>query len=234
MLTLYYHPVSQPARTVAWLMSWKMKEGEDYKVVNIMPGSSKKNGSRSVSYLKKTEKVGTVPMLELANGQCIYESHAILTYLAQKYEWTDLYPDSYEERAKIHQYFNWHHANIRPVTKSRFAPLIRLDLKFSETQIASDYTAAQNGLQNLNDRLSETSFICGDSVTLADFAAAGEILQCLDEFCGMWDATKYPHIYRWTKRMKKFPKFNDNHKILSKFSAKVFQKNWEKAGRSKL
>ena len=140
--------------------------------------------------------VGTVPMLELPSGQCIYESNAILTYLAQKYKWTDLYPDSIEERAKIHQYFNWHHSNIRAITKSRFAPLVRLDLTFNEANIAATYKTAQNGLKILDLRLSKHTFICGNAVTLADFAAFGEIGQTLDEFCGFLDESKYPNIIR--------------------------------------
>jgi glutathione S-transferase/autophagy-related protein 2 len=233
MLTLYTHPVSQPARTVEWLMSYKMNP-TDFKTIKLNPGSPKQNGTRSKDYLAKTNGVGTVPMLELPTGQCIYESNAILTYLAQKYQWTDLYPDAIEERAKIHQYFNWHHANVRVITYSRCAPLVRLDLTFPEERIAAHYTKARAALVNLNTRLSRTTFICGATATLADFAAAGEILQCLAEFCGMMDEARYPHIVRWTNEMKQFPKFEESHKVLRKFGQKIFQKNWAKAGRSKL
>ena len=234
MLKLYTHPISQPARTVTWLMTWKMQQGKDFELIHVNPGSNKKNGSRSPTYLSKTDNVGYVPMLELPSGQCIYESNAILTYLAQKYNWSDLYPASIEERATIHQYFNWHHANMRNITLSRFAPLVRLDLKFNEQVIAYQYKSAQAALHNIEARLARSRYICGESLTLADFAAAGEILQTLDEFCGMLDENKYVNIVRWSKLMKSFPKFEESHQTLSKFSQKMFKKNWEKAGRSKL
>ena len=121
MLTLYTHPISQPARTVWWLMAWKLPASA-FKIVvlnpgqllsppsfsfalkkswphNVLPhlnllallffsfllsGSPKANGSRSPSFLAKTDNVGTVPALELPSGQVIYEMNAIMAYLADK------------------------------------------------------------------------------------------------------------------------------------------------------
>ena len=120
------------------------------------------------------------------------------------------------------------------MTTSRFAPLVRLDLKFNDDLIASDYKMAQRALQNVEARLGKSKFICGESLSLADFAASGDILQMLDEFCGMADFSNYPNILRWSEDMKQLPKFDEMHKALAGFGNKVFKKNFAKAGRSKL
>ena len=103
-LTLYTNPISQPSRTVWWLMTWKMPAGS-FNVTMTNPGAKKAKapmvGSRSPTFLENTDGVGTIPALELESGQWIYESNAIMAYLADKYGWEDLYPKNLEERAKI-------------------------------------------------------------------------------------------------------------------------------------
>ncbi len=43
-----------------------------------------------------------------------YDSAAIMKYLAQKYSIPDhWYPSDLEKRAKINEYLDWHHQNLR-------------------------------------------------------------------------------------------------------------------------
>ncbi len=237
-LTLYTNAISQPARAVWWLMAWKMPAGS-FEVVNTMPGAKKgrgpfKTGSKSPEYLANTDGVGTIPALELETGEWIYESSAIMAYLADKYGWDDLYPKNPEKRARINTYLNWHHSNIRKLTTARFAPLVRLDLKFNEHVMQADYITGKKALKLVEERLGKTTFLCGNSLSLADFAAGGEIIQMMDEFCGMAEWQNYPNTLRWCHEMMKIPKFDEMHKALKQFSTKVFKKNFQKAGRSKL
>ena len=235
MLTLYFHPVSQPARTVHWLMLARLVQNIDYKTEILIPGSPKPNGTKSSAFLAKTGGIGTVPTLQLESGACICDSNAILTYLAERFKWEDLYSSSnLEQRSQINSLLHWHHANLRKVTTSRFAPLVRLDIQIPEEVMKNDFTIAQRALRNIEARLSKHRFICGDTVTLADFAASGEIIQCLPEFCDNINFDQYPAILRWAQEMKKFPMFKESHAVLEKFATKLFKKNWIKANRSKL
>ena len=67
------------------------------------------------------------------NGFFVIESSAILTYLAVKYEWTDLYPTDLQTRSRIDQYLAWHHSNTRKITTDLFRPLL-LESVFGKAQ----------------------------------------------------------------------------------------------------
>ena len=70
-----------------WLMLYKRCT---FEMVLINPGSKGDNGSRNPAYLAKNR--ATIPCLEeVTTGFCVGEAHAILTYLATKHGWTDVY-----------------------------------------------------------------------------------------------------------------------------------------------
>ncbi len=62
--------------------------------LNAMTGET-----RTPEYLQ-INPCGGVPALEDGNF-VLAESHAIMSYLARKYEWIDLYPKGLQERAKV-------------------------------------------------------------------------------------------------------------------------------------
>ena len=94
-ITIYGVPFSQPVRAVLWIMLLKQKK---FELSLINPGSSSDGGSRHPDYLAKFP-TGTIPSIEDKNtGFVLSESHAIMGYLCNKYEWDDLYPKNYEDR----------------------------------------------------------------------------------------------------------------------------------------
>ena len=52
----------------------------------------------------------------------VTESNAILIHLAEKYGWTDLYPQNL--RTEIHQYLFWHGGNTRLLSLEIFRPTL--------------------------------------------------------------------------------------------------------------
>ena len=118
-LSLYWMPISQPARAVAWALS---HEGVEFESINVMPGKETRvrpappssalpvllppwlqalNAclSQVPDYMEKSGGIGTVPMID-DNGFFLSESHAILTYLGDKMNWKT-YPKDLKIRAKI-------------------------------------------------------------------------------------------------------------------------------------
>ena len=85
-MIIYGVPFSQPVRAVLWLLLIK---NFPFELRLINPGSSSEGGSRHPSYLKKFP-TGTIPSLEdPKTGFVLSESHAIMCYLCNKYEWND-------------------------------------------------------------------------------------------------------------------------------------------------
>ena len=87
-MKIYGVPFSQPVRAVLWLLLMKR---QSFELVMVNPGSSGENGSRHPDYLKMNP-AGTIPcLLESDTGFSVGESHAIMTYMADKYDWSDVY-----------------------------------------------------------------------------------------------------------------------------------------------
>lgn len=201
-------------RAVAFVLATK---GINFEIVNTMPGAKKKGGSRSPEYLAMVPS-GTVPALvDVDNQVTIWESNAILQYVAEKFKMQDLWPsDDPVKRAQITQWMNWHHHNSRNFTMALFAPLMRPDLKFSTQEIQAR-TKQLNQIAKLMDKhLQKTGFLVGDRVTLADICCYEDMGQCRSEHLGLFDFAPYPYINKWMDKIETLPKFKETHKVLSK------------------
>ena len=96
VLKLHGVPLSQPFRSVAWAC---LQKRLPFEVNLVVPGMASKMGSKGAAYLK-LNPTGTVPTLE-DDGVVVLESAAMLTYLANKHKWTDLYPQEAAARARM-------------------------------------------------------------------------------------------------------------------------------------
>ena len=124
--------MSQAVRAVLWVL---FNKELPFELVLTIPGSKDENGSRHPDYLSKFPN-GTIPALEdPESGFLLAESHAIMCYLCNKYEWTDLYPNQHEARAKVDDFLHYHHRNIKEASVGYFAPMARPDLGLTEDVI---------------------------------------------------------------------------------------------------
>jgi glutathione S-transferase len=57
----------------------------------------------------------------------LYFSVAIFAYLCDKYKKFDWYPTGLKERARVHEYANWQHANLRMTGSMLFRTKVKLD-----------------------------------------------------------------------------------------------------------
>jgi len=212
-LILYGVPFSQPVRAVMWLLLMK---GQPFEMVLINPGSKGENGSRNPGFLAKNPG-GTIPCLEETDtGFTLGEAHAIMTYLANKYGWTDVYPEDPQQRAKVDWYLNYHHRNIRDASLGLVAPKIRKDLNIPEAMQASAARTLTNGLNTLDSGwLEGNEFLTGDNLSLADLAAYVEIGQLRPEFTNAFDMSSFPNVSRWLNTMADVECHDVVHVVLS-------------------
>jgi glutathione S-transferase len=212
-LTLYANLVSQPSRSVAWVLKVK---GVDYDLVTVNPGTD---------YIKSDEFHAMnpnrlVPVIK-DDDLVLSEGLAILQYLCDKYDWTgpkDLYPKDLKVRAKINEFLHWHHTNTRLFTINLLRPEFAKKLNSaSPADLAAleKKDALIERVFGLLETFLVKDFIAHtDFPTIADYTAYCEIDQL--EVMG-YEFSKYPKVCAWTARMRSQP-FNDEiHEALRGF-----------------
>lgn len=211
-LVIYGVPFSQPVRAVLWLFLYKKKAFE-LRLIN--PGSPSEGGSRHPGYLAKFP-LGTIPGLEdRETGFVLSESHAIMCYLCDRFGWNDLYPSTIEERAKIDSYLHLHHRNIREASVGFVAPKIRKDLRFPEDILKVSHANLRRALKALEvGWLSQSRYLTGDELTIADISAYVEIGQLQQKFTNLYSFSAFPNVTRWMEDMAKIACHDEVHAAL--------------------
>ena len=211
-LIIYGVPFSQPVRAVLWLMLYKQKP---FEMVLINPGSSSEGGSRHPDYLAKFP-TGTIPGIEdKETGFVLSESHAIMCYLCNKFDWNDLYPSNHEERAKVDSYLHLHHRNVREASVGLVAPKVRKDLNFPEDFLKISQANVNKAFKALEDGwLAQSRYLIGDQLTIADMSAYVEIGQLQSKFTNIYDFAPFPNIRRWLEDMSQVAYHDDIHAAL--------------------
>jgi glutathione S-transferase len=211
-LIIYGVPFSQPVRAVLWLMLYKQKP---FELAMINPGSSSEGGSRHPDFLAKFP-TGTIPSIEdKATGFVLSESHAIMCYLCNKFDWDDLYPKNHEQRAKVDSYLHLHHRNVREASIGLVAPKVRKDLNFPEDFLRMSQASVDKAFKAIEDGwLSKSRFLVGDQLTIADMSAYVEIGQLQSKFTNVYDFEAFPNIRRWLEDMSQVTYHDEIHTSL--------------------
>jgi len=216
MLKLYGVPNSQPVRAVAWACLMK-KLPFDFVMTN------QNKAAKQPEYLTAVNPRGTIPAID-DNGVVLWESHAILIYLCEKYGWNDLWPADLVARAKVNQYLHFHHRNTREVviqwSRTLWPAVFEVENPDESWLRRNTFAGLQNNSQVVNDALdiidhmlSDSTFIAGPTVTLADVSAYEELGQNQEKYANCTDYTKYPNITRWFIEMEKLPFHSEAHAV---------------------
>lgn len=140
---------------------------------------------------------GKVPVLELSDGAAIWESNAIINWLAA-HAGSDLYPDG-ARRWEIMRWQFWEGCHWMPA----LAPFLSYHL-FGNKSV--DLDAATETLQRmakvLDGQLAGRDWIVGDTLTTADFSLA-PVLR-LRETC-VYPLDGFDNILAWAERFEALP-----------------------------
>jgi glutathione S-transferase len=158
-----------------------------------------KGGARTPAMLAKNPN-GKVPILE--DGDFVlWESNAMLGYIATKAGRTDLAPTTARERAEVDRWMAWQLAHFAPaIRKVAFERIVKKLAGLG----APDETAVKAGIEEfavwasvLEQSLGRKEYVCG-RLTIADFALAP--YAALTGNCGL-DFEPYPRAKAWLARM---------------------------------
>jgi len=158
-----------------------------------------KGGSRAPALLAKNPN-GKVPILE--DGDFVlWESNAMLGYLAAKAGRTDLAPTAIRERAEVDRWTSWGLSHFAPaVRKVAFERVVKKLAGLG----APDEALIKAGTEEfavwanvLEQSLGSKEYLCG-RLTIADFSLAP--YAALTANCGL-DFSPYPKASAWLSRM---------------------------------
>jgi glutathione S-transferase len=170
MLTLYSTPLSANGRKVL-AVSHHLGLAPEIRLVNVYQGEG-----RSAEYLAINPS-GKIPAL--VDGEFrLYESNAILQYLSEAHGEYRLWSREPKARATIARWLFWEAAHWQPVLTALLSSFVGhrlLPEVFRPPLAPIDWNneLLQPLLHTLEMNLSVHPFLTGESVTIADFSAAG-------------------------------------------------------------
>jgi len=157
--------------------------------VEIHHVSFKDKETQSPEYLA-INPMGKVPAL--TDGEFkLWESNAILTYLATRFPQTQALPADARGRADVDRWLHWQSCHLMPAMGA---------LKTAEDKDLSSVTPL---LKILEQQLQGREYILG-SLTVADFAIAAYLMTKLGR---QLDYSQCPQVGAWVERMGKLKGF---------------------------
>lgn len=200
-MKLYYHPVSTTSRPIL-LFAAESNINLEFQVVDLMTGEHLGEAYTKINPNQQ------VPVLEDGNFR-LTESSSILKYLADKVD-SPAYPKDLKARACVNEAMDWLNANLyRDYGYGLVYPQIfphhkRPDDAVQAGTVKWAQDKSKRWLQIMNDHWigPKKTWLCGDSVTLADYFGAPII--SIGEVIGS-DFAQYPNVARWLKAVKALP-----------------------------
>jgi glutathione S-transferase len=194
---LYYHPFSSNARRVT-MVADHLGIRLDLVETNLASPDDR----RRLSEVNPNSKI---PVL-LDDGFVLTESCAIMQYLADSKPGQNLYPTDPLARADVNRWLFW--------SSQHFAPAIGVIVwqnvwkKMVEgtdpdpVELARGTRELERFAAVLDEHLARREWLCGGSVTLADYAVAAPLMYVER---ARVPVSQYKHLLAWFDRVKDLP-----------------------------
>jgi len=146
---------------------------------------------------------GLVPTID-DDGFVLWESHAIVRYLAAKHA-SGLWPEDRKMRAEADQWMDWSHTTFWPTLRPLFMGLIRTPPGQRDARAMEDSRSkTAQALVLLDAHLRSRQFLAGSDFTTGDIALG----------CGIWrwmalpiERPDLPHVQRWFATLGERPAY---------------------------
>lgn len=177
------------------LMLHLIDQAYEWVPVDILRGES-----REESFLKKNPN-GKIPVLELEDGTCLWESNAILNFLA---DGSELLPSDPRLRTQVLQWQFFEQYSHEPfIAVARF---IKVYLGLPDDRL-DEFAAKQldgyRALDVMEQQLLRTPYLVGDHYSIADIALYA-YTHVAEE--GGFSLNGYPAICAWLQRVASHPR----------------------------
>ncbi|MEM7301309.1 MAG: glutathione S-transferase family protein [Pseudomonadota bacterium] len=164
MLKVHGRATSSNVQAVMWLIG---ELGLPYERLDV---GGTFGGNKEPRFLKMNP-MGRVPVIE-DGVVTLFESQAILRYLAARHDATALWPAKATNRAPIDQWMEWTKVNVVPVaTYKVFWQLIRTRAADRDNALVADGIAVLRDLMEIADaQIAASRWLAGPQMTLADIS----------------------------------------------------------------
>lgn len=194
-MRLYHSPLSSSARRAVMasielgvpveLVSVDLAKGEQYAPTHLAMNPN-----------------GKVPVLE-DDGFFLWESHAIMTYLAEKTPGQTLYPSDLKARAEVSRWLFWsaHHfaPSISILNFEHFVKRLRGMGPADPARVAAGEAQLSEHTKVLDAHLANKTWVANDTLSLADLALAAPLMTM--ETAAL-PVKHLEHLMRWFDRVQ--------------------------------
>ena len=190
-LKLYGDPISGNCLKAKWTAEFLGADIE-WIPLDILNGDTRNDDFLAVN------PFGQIPAAVLPDGRVLTQSNAIMTYLAETFD-GDLLPQDPYERAQVFQWLFWEQNSHEPyIAGRRFRKAYK---KLSDDEIDSEWLPrGYAALGLMESTLSNSDYLVGDAVTLADIAVVAYTRVAHE---GGFDLTDYPNVRGWIARVER-------------------------------
>jgi len=168
---------------------WKIQIAAQYAGVNVDVVDSSRKEFKGLTPINKT------PVLATPNGP-IFESNAILRYIARLRGDVALYGDSNQEAALVDQWVDFSLNELEPVRHIWLLPVQGI-LQFNGKAYGEARKEVGDALAVLNTHLRHNTFLVGTHVTIADIAVASVLVEPYREIFDANFRKPFEAVNRW-------------------------------------
>lgn len=194
-MKLYQNPFSSAAMKVRAVVA-ELGLACEFVPVDMSPG---KREHKTPEFLAMNPN-GKVPTLN-DDGFCVWESNAILCYLAAKKPEAGLMPTDPRGLAAVQQWLQWQATTLAPATDGVMLETVYAKMMGRTTspeKLAAAMEKVRAALDVLNTSLAGKEYLCG-KLTIADFSLDSSLLPRTQMG---FDLDAYPNVKAWALRME--------------------------------
>lgn len=144
----------------------------------------------------------SIPVIE-DGGTVVWESHAVLRFLATKYAPDSLYPAEPVARSHVERWLDWHLGVLAPAITPVFLGYFRTPAASrNEAELARQAAHLTTAMTLLDREIENRAHIAGDKLTIADIAFGNSVWRW---FAFPFDRPKLKNLEAWQARVAERP-----------------------------
>lgn len=196
-ITLWGRLTSANVQKAAWALE---EAGVAYNRIDV---GGKHGGLDTPEYLALNPN-GRIPTLQ-DGDLTLWESHAIVRYVAARYAAGTLWPEDAAKRSLADQWTDWTATTFQPAWMGLFGRLVRTPPSRRDARaIKTAHAAASSAFGIMERQLERTAYLAGDTLTYADIVAGVSLYRW---FSMDIERPEMPGVQAWHARLLERPAF---------------------------